>query len=204
MNYLDVLKKVYEFYPRGIDYFNNENVINKKYSESFENKKLTKLLSNRNSNFCDEFIKEINSKYKYSLRDISNLHMGDRCFNLQFSDFFFKNKLKYYPVCFSFSLILPLYYVYIIDIDISFDKPIQLGTYNWVANNGLLKKNDISIDLMTVISQIEKYIIKHTDYKKISNSLAERIIPDISNEYIKMGNFTVFNALFLDDYFCFP
>ncbi|MHC9089038.1 hypothetical protein ACXIHB_10025 [Tenacibaculum sp. IMCC1] len=203
MNYQEILDIIYQFYPKGINFYNEDNSINEKYIDTKENKNLVNNLSMiEKIDFGDYLVSELNTIYNIKLRNISNFHMGDRAHNIQYSGFFFKEKLKYYPVCFVFSTLCPVYYYYIIDVDVSFDNLTLPSSYTWKRNNGKIDEN--REDFTQLIIKIEDYLTTHTNYSKISTNIAEKIIPDLCNEAVNKGRFTVFNALFLDDYYCFP
>jgi len=200
-------KIAYKYYPKDINYFDSKNKINSNYINSPENLELLKLTKyNKSLNFGQEIITMIQKSYNEEIefRDITNFHMGDRAFNIQNSSFFYKKKLKYYPICFVFSTIIPFYSYYVIDIDIDFNKPLKLSSYNWKKNNGQLSDFKDKKDILKFISKVKMIIEENTEFKIFPREILSDIVPRICNDTYKMGEFSFFNAFFIDDYYCLP
>jgi len=202
-------KIAYKYYPKGIDYFDSNYKINSNYINSYENIKFEKLKSTnfgKSLNFGQELITLIqkSSNKEIEFRDITNLHMGDKAFNIQNSSFFYKKKLKYYPVCFVFSGIIPFYSYYIIDIDVDFNHPLKLGSYNWKKNNGSLSNLEDNSEILSLTNEVRNIIEKDTDFKMFPMEILSDIIPDACNETKNFGSFSFFNAFFMDNYYCLP
>lgn len=197
----------YEFYPKDINYFNSDYFINPMYQNSKENLRLISLRDknfDKDKNYANLLINLIQDKNKLELRDVSNIHMGDRAFNIQHSGFFCENKLKYYPICFVFSALIPYYYYYIVDIDIYLKNEKRPITYGWKKNNGIIIDYNNHEDFKDIIDSIKLVINEKTEYRIFPKEIIWEALPNLCNENINFGKFTFFNAFFMDDFYCFP
>ncbi len=198
----------YKYYPKGISYFTTDNTENINYLKSEQFKRLNRLKSNffeKGISYGSHIIDVIKDYgVEVELRDATNIPMGDRAFNIQHSSFFDKDESKYYPICFAISGLIPYYFPYIIDIDVSFDKRLKENFYSWVKNNGRLQ-DEIKMKIFkNTIDNISECLEKKLGYKRFPEELVDRVIPGIDNQNISMENFTFFNAFFMDDFYCLP
>ncbi len=185
----------------NINFLENKKNINAKYQESVEAKKLKKLIREQLNNPLDKIEAIINSlviNNGIKLINATNLTMGDRAYNLQFSRFLTNEKFQ--PICFVISLLAPYYYYYIIDI--SMNNPFVPNGYKWEKNNGRNKEFELDTKFKEIINIVSKEIEATLNYKKFPEKLIDKIIPDISYQNIEIGNFTYFNAFFLNEYYC--
>jgi len=208
MNKIEFLETAYQFYPQNINYLNNDMKINPIYLNSTENVNLKKLIGvnfNKPIDFGKTVIDTLyENGVKIELRDATNINMGDKAFNIQHSGFFSSQKLKYYPLCFVFSGLIPYYHFYIVDIDISFDNPIVKNSYKWNKNNGELLDWKNEKKFTDVFNKVSKIIEQKLGYQKFPDNLIYEKIPNICNEEINSNKFTFFNAFFMNNFYCLP
>lgn len=194
-----------KYYPKGIEYYDETNNINSKYLNSPEHLKLLKLLKNtiNKENECVWYIMNIISRdNKLNLKNITNFHMGDKAINIQNNSFFYEKNLKYFPVCFIFSCIIPYYTFYVIDIDIKMETKIKSSNYTWIKNNGFT--SDYNQEITEFIEKTTKKINKSTKFKMFPNEILLEKIPYLSNDENKIGELSFFKVFFLNDYYCLP
>ncbi|MFS4467034.1 hypothetical protein [Maribacter sp. 2210JD10-5] len=199
----------YSYYPKGINFFTEKREINDKYINSREYKKLERERKNYfgyDEKFGFKIIESLKkNNINVELRDSSRILSGDRAFLIQHSGFFYEKELKYYPLCYVFSGIIPYFYSYFVDIDISFEESVfNEGTYKWKKINGILSNLEDKPNFYSLENAISSVISKELGLKKFPKSIINNIIPDIGNNNIEYGSFTYFNAFFLDDFFCVP
>lgn len=202
------LEIAYNYYPKGISFLTDKMEVNENYTGSKENRLLNQERNNyfgQDAKFGEQIIDSLfKNGNDIEFRDVSRISSGDRAFCIQHSGFFFKEDLKYYPLCFAFSGIIPYFYSYFVDIDISFDEPIKIGSYQWKKNNGIFFDWKEKPSFVYVERNISKIISTSLGFKKFPEQLIMKTIPGIGNNNIENGNFTFFNAFFLDDFYCFP
>lgn len=203
IDYFTILANKY--YPKGIEYYDETNNVNYKYLNSSEYLKLLKLLkktSNKENELVWELMNKISKENKLNLKNITNFHMGDKAINIQNNNFFYEKDLKYFPVCFLFSCIIPYYTYYVIDIDIKMETRIKSSNYSWNKNNGLT--TNYNQEITEFIEKTKNTIDKSTKFKMFPNEILLEKVPYLSNDENKMGELSFFKVFFLNDYYCLP
>ena len=197
------LKEAYRFFPKNVSFVDETGNISWDYLNSGE---YVDLKSFRNDFFDDnaflEKIKDsLNSLGEFS--DITNLMMDDRALTLQNSSFCFKNKLKFFPICFTISSLIRFYHVYILDIDIDFNRN-GLSSYGWKKNHGVVSMNVGDEKIKEFVFNVCETIENDLGLMKFPNNLIQTVVPDISHGNLRFGEITLFNAFFLDDFYALP
>lgn len=178
------------YYPKGLCAMND----NKTYVDTFEFKNLIEKL-----NYAFVSIREnqlntqiLNKLKSYDiLKDIEEVTLEslDRCISYKLS--FFENDVLY-QLCINLSVIVPYYYIYVLKNN------FELEPYRWVN----LPERDIEseeIKFNSYIELISSIIESKTLYNKFPSGLVKTVIPNINYADVELGNFTYFNAFFLDD-----
>ncbi|MBP4139143.1 hypothetical protein [Flavobacterium geliluteum] len=185
-----ILKNLaYTFYPVGICAMNNRDL----YVDSFEFKNL---IDKVNSSFAvihkERLDSQILDKLKENeiLKDFENLTLesSDRCLSYKI-DFIEENVL--YQLCINISLLVPYYYAY------TLKNIIELEPYRWTT----LPERDLQAETGKFQSHLAiiSNILGEMNFNKFPDRLVTEIIPNINYADVDMGNFTYFNAFFLDD-----
>ena len=187
-----ILKNIaYLYYPKGLSSIEQREV----YKNSIEYNRLLDITNNFSKE--DDYIFSYNlllSELKKhdelkNIRDVSLFHWQDRAVSFEI-DYVVENRLN--KLCLNISLLVPFYVVFLLENE------IQLDPYKWITlpkrNKELeLTKYDNSIKL---ISNIVEGTI---NYNKFPDELANIILPDLSFNDIRFGDFTLYNAFFLDE-----
>ena len=187
-----ILKNIaYLYYPKGISNIEQKEI----YQKSLEFKRLLSITNNFSKEneytisynlLLSEFKKHEKLK---DIKDVSLLHWQDRALSFEI-DFLLDNKLN--KLCLNISLLIPYYVVILLENE------IELNPYKWVTlpkRNRILEATEYK-DLLNLISSIVEDTIK---YNKFPEDLVNTILPDLSFNDIRIGNFTFYNAFFLDD-----
>lgn len=201
-----LLEAIYKHYPKGINYLDSNRNANPAYTSSQEHELLE---IKRTTIFPPEgaLYKQVSQLFahhfkEFEVRELAPVDRGERAYALQHSGIFFRDELKYYPVCFAFSSILPLYCIYVCDIDIGHIEgklPIR-----WKKKHEPILKWEQQEFLMNTIDPITHIIKKELNFKRFPNALVYKTIPDISSNNLEHGEMTFFNAFFLDEFYCLP
>lgn len=181
-------EKSYNFYPKGIDIYINEEA----YKNSKEHLNLTKKISmNKNKlNTKNLFKDHVLINKDILVRDYTFTEIGDRCFNFQIIS---KNNNFFLSLCFNISLLIPFYCSYFLITHLD-EKGI-----GWKSSPKIFSpKNE---DFLTSVLKIGEKKLLSLGYKKFPKSVSSEIIPDLSYYDIRYGNLTFFNAFFLNDYY---
>lgn len=182
---------VYTYYPKGISNIDERD----KYLKSLEFSRLFAITDNfhENRNNIDNYTALISEFKKYNwikkIQDVSLLHWQDRALTFEI-EYLENNKLI--KLCVNISLLIPYYVIYVLENE------IQIDPYKWITlpkRNKKLETTKYS-EHIALISLIIKNITK---FNLFPEDLANVILPDLSFKDIRMGDFTFFNAFFLDD-----
>ncbi|GAB1857513.1 hypothetical protein MHTCC0001_23490 [Flavobacteriaceae bacterium MHTCC 0001] len=178
------------YYPRDVDSISEYD----KYVQSDECKRLKSKL---NSLFYSKEVKQVKSailnkvKNYPKIRETKDTTMEsfDRC--LSFKLEIVENKTLF-QICINISLLAPYYVVYILKNN------IELAPYRWIGVPVRDKKSEIS-QYKPEINMICDIVEEVTYYSKIPESIAKIKISDLSYADKGIGEFTIFNAFFLND-----
>ncbi|MFL9837551.1 hypothetical protein ABS768_08585 [Flavobacterium sp. ST-75] len=143
-------------------------------------------------------IKSVNNPENFRL--VHRFHVNDRCHNLHFVE---RRGTILHSLCLNVSTVVPYYTTYVIEWDIK--EKLQDPPDPFRMTRDYPKKAVIvSEEDKAVLDKMAKVTESTFGYKSFPEDLLTEIIPDINIETIKMGEFTFFNAFFLDDYHVFP
>lgn len=123
------------------------------------------------------------------IQDVSLLHWQDRALTFEV-EFIENNKLI--KICINISILIPYYVIYVLENE------IQVNPYKWITLPKRNKKIEIT-KYSEHISLISSIVENITGFNLFPENLTDEILPDLSFKDIKMGNFTFFNAFFLDE-----
>ncbi|WP_306352959.1 hypothetical protein [Flavobacterium sp. '19STA2R22 D10 B1'] len=180
------------YYPSRI-----EEIINmEEYNNTIESKNL-RLVQNtfdhilRSKEQWEDYavnFKNIRSDFNY--HDVTLFSSGDRALNFQLTTML-GNKL--HSICMNISILIPYYTYYVLEAEVDVDK------LKWI------KKPIIRKDLEALYSdEIEKMCILTENkfrFSKFPIELLDYKLPEINKSFIPFGDFTFFNAFFLDEYY---
>jgi len=187
-----ILKNIaYSYYPKGICNISNKE----KYLNSLEYKKTEQLLSSffdteESKMTYDALLYELQRlTFVKEIKDATLLQWQDRCLSFEI-EYLEGDKLT--RICIHISLLIPYYLIYILDNAVAFEP------YRWLSypqRNIEKEKHEFA----ERISEISKVIESVTNFHPFNEELAEIVLPDLNFKDIRMGEFTLFNAFFLDD-----
>lgn len=190
---IEILKNISNSnYPDNISELNELE----KYNESCEHRNLCKILTSfenthRNQGYINEFIKEFKAvNLTMHFHDATLFNSCDRAFNLQLTQM---NGNHLHSICLNISVLCPFFTCYVLDT------LVDLENVKWIKkpykNEELENVYAIEIDKIIVLTErmfkITKFPIELLNYK----------LPKISRAFIPFGEFTFFNAFFLDEYY---
>lgn len=186
---VNILKNIaYLYYPKGISNIDE----NERYLYSDEFRRLVFMLNTFYSNNNDyHLLLEKLKAYDIidKIQDLTSLSF-DRC--LTFEIDYLKGDNKLIKISINISILIPYYMVYVEE------NQIELNPYKWIT----LPKRNITLENteykehLNLISSIVEETIK---FHKFPEDIALKIIPDISYQDVRMGDFTFFNAFFRGD-----
>lgn len=187
-----ILKNIaYTYYPKEISNTDERD----KYLKSIEFSRLFAITNNfhKNKNINANYIELMSEFKKYDftneIQDVSLLHWQDRALTFEVE---YVEDTKLIKLCVNISLLIPYYIVYILENE------IQMNPYKWITLPKRNKKLEITkySEHITLISSI---VEKITRFNLFPDDLTNVILPDLSFKDIRMGDFTFFNAFFLDE-----
>lgn len=190
----EILSVVYSIYPTDIDYLGKQL----DYVNSKEYEKLRNLLgTNEKRTFEQEsanLLKKMEASYgTSSIIDNTVFSWLDRCLNWQVSLTPKKRHSKNYVLCLNLSIVSEYYIIYILETN--YDK--MEGRLKCLPKrNKEVEENLFSNEISSLSSLVEN----STSKTRLSDDFLEFIIPDISFQDIEFGKFTLFNALFLNEF----
>ena len=186
----EILKRLtYTYYPHNkcatenyLEYVKTEEFIRlTTLIEYYQNSSITK-------KFKDDLLIEF-GKYDFlnDVKDVTVFSWLDRCLSFEISIFDNNNLIR---ICLNLSLLAPFYLLYVLKNEICYEP------YKWltipIRDKG---EEDIRHKELQIISSI----IERLGYNKFPDSLINIVIPDVSFGEIQFGQFTFFNAFFLDE-----
>jgi len=187
-----ILKNIaYTYYPKEIDAMTEKE----DYVMTVEFNRLLDTINDiqKNEGFqksYDSLIIGFNSHNSVkNIKDVSVLDWLDRCISFEL-DIVQGNELI--KICLNISLIVPYYIVYLLKND------IEVNPYKWLT----LPKRDRELEASEygeLITQISSIVEKNTHYNKFPESIGKIILPDISFGEVVFGDFSLYNAFFLDE-----
>lgn len=184
------LQKISEIYPKDISHFRDKE----NYISSQEYKKLLSLISSRRT-FPDsqkeKLINELKIRKNTNFSDFSLFSWNDRAHNIQ--TVLKSDGLISVILCVNISIIIPYYTIYTLKIERESINEMKRKYPPVIETNFL---NEFS-ELVNVIRLILENRYK---LKKFPDEFLNQIIEDLSFQDIEIGNFTFFNAFFLDTY----
>ncbi|MGB5818871.1 MAG: hypothetical protein WBG90_05250 [Saonia sp.] len=190
----EFIKTVYELYPKNISAIGSRN----EYLTSIEHIELNKRLSDENSIYGLSNIElaktRIESAFKTKIEDHTVNSWLDRCYNWQFLLNPKSKESKKLVMCINISKVKHIYIIYILEVEFS----ETLGRLKYLPRRNLLfeqQKFKAEIEEIEEILSSELLMIKPFPKKKLD----DRII-DVSFQDIEIGDFTMFNAFFLNDF----
>ncbi len=143
-------------------------------------------------------IKSLNNPDNF--RVVQRFSANDRCHNLHFVE---RRGTILHSLCLNVSTVVPYYTTYVTEWDIKEklqDPPDPFRmTSNYPKKALIVNEED-----KAVLDKMAKVAENTFGCKPFPEDLLTEIIPDVNIETIKMGEFTLFNAFFLDDYHVFP
>ena len=186
----EILKNIaYSYYPKGKCAITEKEY----YVASIEYKNLSDTLSDlqTNSNFEKTYnllVSEFKKNEKINnIKDVSLLDWQDRCLSFELDIFDGDRLIK---ICLNISLLIPYYAIY------ALNNKIQEEPYRWITapQRDNLSESEVNEEI-NLISLITKRITKFCLFPEY---LAKTVIQDLSFGEVELGNFTFYNAFFLD------
>ncbi len=180
----------YLFYPKGIDAINNKQT----YISSNEFKALLNTINFYKNGFLSESL----NSYKETMMNISKdftftdgtlYDWLDRAYNFQLYKI---SNNKIYSICTNISFLIPFYSIYVLEVDID---PMTLKWKTFPKWNKSIEESMFKEEISNLSLGIENYL----GYFPFPKDLHNKIIEDVSFHDIKKGNFTHYNAFFLDE-----
>lgn len=185
----EIINIINSFYPSGLNAMDDYD----KYIESIENKKLNEtkfevFQSKTRVNQVNNIIRDVKKRERLNnIEDITS-ESFDRCFSLKID---FKEEGNLHQLYIRLSVLAPLYVIYVVS------NPIENDPYRWIDIPRRNKEYENSIS--EEIKFLQGIIEKQTSYSLVNETLLTNVLDDLSYEDIDFGNFTIFNALFLNE-----
>ncbi|MCD0475115.1 hypothetical protein LPB87_11995 [Flavobacterium sp. EDS] len=190
---IEILKNISNSnYPDNISELNEVE----KYNESCEHKNLCKTLTlfenmHRNEGYLNELIEEFKAiNLTMHFHDATLFNSGDRAFNFQLTKM---NGSHLHSICLNISILCPYFTYYVLDT------LVDLEQVKWIGRP--YKNEELEILYATEINKIIKLVEKKLRITKFPSELLTYKLPQISKGFIPFGEFTFFNAFFLDEYY---
>jgi|GEM_PF-2267969 len=129
-----------------------------------------------------------NSKMLVGVEDVTNIEM-DKCLTFKIE---YIEETSLHQLYLTMSLIVPFYYTYVLC------NRVKLNPYKWLElpKRDLIVENNIYCNQITILNQI---VEMETNYFRFPDFLINKTIPEISYAGNDFGEFTFFNAFFVDD-----
>ena len=181
---------VYSYYPKGISFRNEKEL----YASSPQFKLLQKRLNAQShyfksiENLLFSTSKELNSEMIF--RNSSRFSWFDRAYNFQYIK---RTNNFLHCICVNISVLIPYYTVYAVEVKLKTNSPEWT---NRPARNIKLEKSDYNQEVSLICSKIEQEL----KLRAFPSTDFDVIIPEISFQDIEAGDFTLFNAYFLDEF----
>lgn len=190
---IEILKNISDSnYPDNISEINELE----KYNGSSEHQNLCKILTffenkHRNEESFNELVEEFKSiNLTMHFHDATLFNSCDRAFNFQLTKM---SENHLHSICLNISVLCPYYTCYVLDTIVDLEREI------WIEkpykNEGLESIYHSEIDKISTLLEkkyrITKFPLELLNYK----------LPLISRGFIPYGEFTFFNAFFLDEYY---
>ncbi len=179
----NLLKVVYNYFPKGIDCIKEKKI----YVETKEYKRLSnhiKSFNNPYSKEIDIFIEEIKNLNfpNFSFNDSSYFEWEDRCYTFEFCK---EINGESFILRVYLSILKPYFTIKFFKINVENDRHI----YNIISSKSFPEEK--------LILELKNILEKHS-YKEFDESLLSERIFDINFQDINMGEFTFFNAFFVN------
>ncbi len=186
---LEILKNLaYSFYPKGICSIKQLP----KYKSTPQFKLLDEIIQKHKAKPLLPFIKDFKQLPTNKIAsDVTRFSWKDRAYNFQLIEV--KEKFLI-SICLNISILIPYYTIYVVRVE------LKENTQEWLTLPNKLNsfeeqihKNDIDL--------IEDLVEKKLNLKKLPISAFSTHIEDINFQDQRMGDFSIFNAFFLNDFF---
>ncbi|CAC9974347.1 MULTISPECIES: hypothetical protein [Flavobacterium] len=167
-----------------------------KYNESYEHKNLCKTLiffenKHRNEGCFTELIEDFKAiNLNMNFHDATLFSSCDRAFNLQLTKM---NDKNLHSICLNISVLCPYFTCYVLDAKVD----LSLG--KWIEKP--YKNENLEVLYADEIHKINELVEKKYQISKFPTELLNYKLPQISRGFIPFGDFTFFNAFFLDEYY---
>lgn len=190
---IEILKNISNSnYPDNISELNELE----KYNESCEHKNLCKTLTtfeniHRREGFLNKLIEEfkaVNSTMHF--HDVTLFNSCDRAFNLQLTKM---DGNHLHSICLNISVLCPYFTCYVLDT------LVDLENVKWIERP--YKNEELEIVYASEINKIIELTERKYGITKFPSELLLYKLPEISRGFIPFGEFTFFNAFFLDEYY---
>lgn len=167
-----------------------------RYNNSIEHKNLCNLLvlfDKKHSyegafNDISEEFKRVNTEMIF--HDVTNFNACDRSFNFQLTKM---DGNHLHSICLNISVIIPNYTLYILDAVVDQSKT------KWIEAPKENKK--LEALYFQEIVKIKEFLQNKYKINEFPADLLDKKLPDISRGFIKFGDFTFFNAFFMDEFY---
>ena len=188
---------VYQYFPKGIDNFAEHE----RYGNSPEFKKLSdhcmSFFEKEQKGDFDNFYNSIASLNPVmNFHNATLFHWNDRCYNLQLAELVGD---KHYSVCLNISTVIPYYLVYVLETTL-IDTKNEPGSFGIPRMTELFRNIEKEAHYKDLMQNMSLVAETYFEVKPFSEELLQTVIPNIAFEPIKFGEFTFFNAFFLDKY----
>lgn len=184
------LQKVTTIYPEGISHFRDKE----KYVSSKEYKRLLSLISSKevfSDSKKESLINDLKIEQELEFRDFSLFSWNDRAHNIQ--TILKSENLISIVLCINISIIIPYYTIYTLKIERESINKIK-RKYSPIKDNSLL------VEFSDLTLKIKQLFENRYKLKEFPDMLLKQTIGNISFQDIELGDFTFFNAFFLDTY----
>lgn len=190
MDTQELLDVAYSYYPKGVDCFDWD-----KYMASPEIKRLSNLIQQASQqwesddfqNKCELF-KAIDPLMHFI--DATYFSGNDRAYNFQLTII---EGFTQYSLCLNVSVVIPYYTTYVLET------PINMVNFRRLKHPA--KNTAQEIAYKTHLDKMAQFAEEVFLVKRFPDDELQTIILDLSIETIRPGEFTMFNAFFLDDYY---
>lgn len=189
MNDLENFKKiVYKYYPKNICASKDKLF----YEKTEEFILITKIINDISIHFDIKLFKiNLEEKIKQKVFDFTLFSWYDRSYNIQFR---IGNKnSKSFIFCINISVLIPYYICYILEVE----KDEELNRLKFPPRRNFIIENSI---FKNKIEMVKSFIEENTTLMEFPESILYNKINNINFQDIEMGNFTFFNAFFLNEY----
>ncbi len=190
MNLDYFFEQVYYYYPKNISSITNSN----EYINSKEYKRLSLKLKGEDYKKKDieKLKKNIEVIHKTKIFDYTIPTWEDRCLNLQFLLKTENSIEKKTILCINISKLIPFFVIYILEVE--FDE-IQNRLKYLPRRNYNKEKFDFKKNVESVKQIVYSNLNSHNEFP---SELLYRKLENVNFQDIKMGDFTFFNAFFLN------